>query len=430
MKLSKKLSTLVLATLMGTTALAKEKIVFWHAMGGNLQTALEKIITSYNNSQNEVEIEAIYQGSYEELLPKFKSVQGTKEAPNMVQMNEITTEYMYKSGAITPIDKFIKEDNFSVNMLQEQLLNYYTVDGTLYSMPFNSSAAVLLYNKEAFKEVGLDPEKAPKSFREVAEYSKQLTKKDERNGFALIMNSWFMEQSLANMNSLFVNENNGRAGKSPTGVEFENGNLEKIFNWLGGMYAEKTAISYGRDYGATRSAFSSGKVAMYMDSSSGIRGVIDNSDFEVGTAFIPNESGEFNGVIIGGGSLWIANSHSDEKQKKAWDFIKFAISKDVQAQWALDTGYYAVNKESYASKIMLENYEKYPQMQVALNQLNNTKSGYATSGAVLGVFPEVREKISVALETVYEGKKSTKEIVKTVTEESNRIIQRYNRINK
>ncbi|MGL4945222.1 MAG: hypothetical protein ACRC4Z_03045, partial [Fusobacteriaceae bacterium] len=103
---------------------------------------------------------------------------------------------------------------------------------------------------------------------------------------------------------------------------------------------------------------------------------------------------------------------------------------DVQAQWALDTGYYAVNKESYASKIMLENYEKYPQMQVALNQLNNTKSVYATSGAVLGVFPEVREKISVALETVYEGKKSTKEIVKTVTEESNRIIQRYNRINK
>ena len=42
-------------------------------------------------------------------------------------------------------------------------------------MPFNSSTPILYYNKTAFKEAGLDPEKAPQDLDEIAEYSKKLT---------------------------------------------------------------------------------------------------------------------------------------------------------------------------------------------------------------------------------------------------------------
>ncbi|MGL6168203.1 MAG: ABC transporter substrate-binding protein [Fusobacteriaceae bacterium] len=428
MKLSKKMAVLTMATMMSSMALAKEKVVFWHAMGGNLQTALNKVVDSYNNSQDAVEIEAIYQGSYEELLPKFKSVQGTSEAPAMVQMNEITTEYMYKSKAITPVQNFIKKDNFDTKKLEDALINYYTIEGNLYSMPFNSSSAVLMYNKDMFKEMKLE---VPKSYKEVAEVAKKLTKPNgERAGFALIMNSWFPEQLLANLNNNFINENNGRTGKNSTAVAYDNGSLKKIFQWLDEMYKDGSAISYGRDYGATRTAFSNGKLAMYLDSSSGIRGVINTSNFEVGTAFIPNETGEFNGVIIGGGSLWITNSTSEIKQNSAWDFIKYAVSKDVQAQWAIDTGYYTVNKEAYDLPILQETLKKYPQMQIATNELKSTKKSYATSGAVFGVFPEIRDRMALALEEVYEGKKKIDDIIKNNVTESNKIIQRYNRINK
>ncbi|MGL6064185.1 MAG: ABC transporter substrate-binding protein [Fusobacteriaceae bacterium] len=428
MKLSKKITVLIMAAMMSSMTLSKEKVVFWHAMSGELQTALNKVVDSYNNSQDAVEIEAIFQGTYEEILPKFKSVQGTSEAPAMIQMNEIMTEYMYKSKAITPIQNFVKKDNFDITKFEDALINYYTIEGTLYSMPFNSSAAVLMYNKDLFKEMKLE---VPKSYKEVAEVAKKLTKPNgERTGFALIMNSWFPEQLLANLNHNFINENNGRTGKKSTAVAYDDGSLKKIFQWLDEMYKDGSATSYGRNYDATRTAFSNGKVAMYLDSSAGIRGIINTSNFEVETAFIPNETGEFNGVIIGGASLWITNSTSEIKQNSAWDFIKYAVSKNVQAQWAIDTGYYTVNKEAYDLPILQETLKKYPQMQIATNELKATKKSYATSGAVFGVFSEVRDAMALALEEVYEGEKKIDDIIKNNVTESNKIIQRYNRINK
>ena len=173
-----RLKTLVSLLLLGasTLASAKEKIIFWHAMGGNFQPTLNKIVEEYNKSQDKIEVEALYQGSYQEALNKFKSVQGTDKAPALIQLNEISTEYMYNSGAITPMQEFVKKDNYDLTKLEDTLINYYTINGTLYSMPFNSSASILLYNKDAFKEVGLDPEKAPKSYKELAEAAKKLTK--------------------------------------------------------------------------------------------------------------------------------------------------------------------------------------------------------------------------------------------------------------
>ncbi|MGL5460306.1 MAG: ABC transporter substrate-binding protein, partial [Cetobacterium sp.] len=412
----------------------KEKVVFWHSMSGQLQNSLNKIVTDYNNSQNNIEIEAIYQGSYEETISKFKAISGTKEAPALIQMNDISTAFMYKSGAITPIEKFIKEDNFNVNNLEDVLLNYYRIGGELYSMPFNSSTAILIYNKDAFKEVGLDPNSPPRNYSEYAEYSKKLTKKNsngsiERYGSAMIMYGWFIEQFLANDNKLYVNKENGRMGETPTEVTYEK-DLPQILEWLRGMYKEDSATSYGREWDSTRTAFASGKVAMYLDSSAGIKGIINNSNFEVGTGFIPNASGEFNGSVVGGASLWITNSSDNDIQKAAWDFVKYATSKDVQTYWSINTGYYPVNKGSYETSEMKENMEKYPQFKTAVAEIKETKPSFATQGAILGVFPEVREKMVEAMEVNYEGKTSIDKIVEKVVIDSDKIIQRYNRINK
>ena len=58
------------------------------------------------------------------------------------------------------------------------------VDGQIYSIPFQRSTMVLFYNKDAFKEVGLDPEKAPATWEEVVEYGQKLTN-DNRFGVGL-----------------------------------------------------------------------------------------------------------------------------------------------------------------------------------------------------------------------------------------------------
>lgn len=430
----RKLSMLLLGMALSVGTYAKENIVFWHAMTGEGQKALEKIVDDYNKSQDEVVVDAIFQGSYEESIVKFKAVSGTKEVPDLVQMNDVSTSFMYRSGAVVPMYEFIKEDkNFDESKLEDVLLNYYRINGNLYSMPFNSSTAILVYNKDAFREVGLDPEKAPKSYKEIEEYSRKLVKTNkngvvDRYGFSIISYAWFIEQLLANDNSLYVDEENGRNGKLPTKVVYGK-QLPVILDWMRRMNTEKLATNYGREWNTTRSAFNSGKVAMFLDSSAGITGVIKNSNFEVGTAFIPNESGEFNGSIIGGASLWITKSENKAKQKAAWDFVKYATSKDVQAFWSSKTGYFPVNKESYNTDLMKTTMEKMPQFKTIVEELEATNKNTATQGAILGVFPDVREKMVEAMEAVSEGKDSKKE-AQNVEKASNRIISRYNRINK
>ncbi|MCI7664567.1 MAG: ABC transporter substrate-binding protein [Fusobacterium mortiferum] len=426
-----RLKTLVSLLLLGasTLASAKEKIIFWHAMGGNFQPTLNKIVEEYNKSQDKIEVEALYQGSYQEALNKFKSVQGTDKAPALIQLNEISTEYMYNSGAITPMQEFVKKDNYDLTKLEDTLINYYTINGTLYSMPFNSSASILLYNKDAFKEVGLDPEKAPKSYKELAEAAKKLTKGTERYGFAMIMDAWFIEQLLANENTLYVNEENGRAGKSPTAVAYNGEKIKTIFNWLNDMYRDNTATSYGKEYQNTRAAFLSGKVSMYIDSSAGIQQLTELANFEIGSAYVPSENGEFTGVPIGGASLWITNSVSDEKQAAAWDFVKYAVSKESQALWASSTGYYSVNKEAYNLDLLKKDLEKTPQKLVAVNEIKDTQKTAATSGAIVGVFPELRKVMTDSMEKVYVGKEKIDKIIDKMVKESDRIVKRYNRLN-
>lgn len=426
-----RLKTLVSLLLLGasTLASAKEKIIFWHAMGGNFQPTLNKIVEEYNKSQDKIEVEALYQGSYQEALNKFKSVQGTDKAPALIQLNEISTEYMYNSGAITPMQEFVKKDNYDLTKLEDTLINYYTINGTLYSMPFNSSASILLYNKDAFKEVGLDPEKAPKSYKELAEAAKKLTKGTERYGFAMIMDAWFIEQLLANENTLYVNEENGRAGKSPTAVAYNGEKIKTIFNWLNDMYRDNTATSYGKEYQNTRAAFLSGKVSMYIDSSAGIQQLTELANFEIGSAYVPSENGEFTGIPIGGASLWITNSVSDEKQAAAWDFVKYAVSKESQALWASSTGYYSVNKEAYDLDLLKKDLEKTPQKLVAVNEIKDTQKTAATSGAIVGVFPELRKVMTDSMEKVYVGKEKIDKIIDKMVKESDRIVKRYNRLN-
>ncbi|MGO5427335.1 ABC transporter substrate-binding protein [Fusobacterium mortiferum] len=426
-----RLKTLISLLLLGasTLASAKEKIIFWHAMGGNFQPTLNKIVEEYNKSQDKIEVEALYQGSYQEALNKFKSVQGTDKAPALIQLNEISTEYMYNSGAITPMQEFVKKDNYDLTKLEDTLINYYTINGTLYSMPFNSSASILLYNKDAFKEVGLDPEKAPKSYKELAEAAKKLTKGTERYGFAMIMDAWFIEQLLANENTLYVNEENGRAGKSPTAVAYNGEKIKTIFNWLNDMYRDNTATSYGKEYQNTRAAFLSGKVSMYIDSSAGIQQLTELANFEIGSAYVPSENGEFTGIPIGGASLWITNSVSDEKQAAAWDFVKYAVSKESQALWASSTGYYSVNKEAYDLDLLKKDLEKTPQKLVAVNEIKDTQKTAATSGAIVGVFPELRKVMTDSMEKVYVGREKIDKIIDKMVKESDRIVKRYNRLN-
>lgn len=108
-------------------------------------------------------------------MTKLKAVGGTSEAPTLMQVQEIGTKYMVNSGYIQPVQDLIDQDKFDLSQWEENILSYYQIDGKLYSLPFSTSNAILIYNKDKFKAAGLDPESPPKTFGEIREMAKKLT---------------------------------------------------------------------------------------------------------------------------------------------------------------------------------------------------------------------------------------------------------------
>lgn len=162
------------------TDVGVQKVVFWHAMGGANTKVVDQLVANFNASQDKVQVEAVYQGTYDDLLSKLKASMGTNEGPSVVQMYEIGSRFMIDSKLITPMQEFIDADQWDVSQLEPNISGYYTFEDKLYSMPFNSSNPILYYNKDLFKDAGLDPESPPKTFEELKIAADTISKKGRR----------------------------------------------------------------------------------------------------------------------------------------------------------------------------------------------------------------------------------------------------------
>ncbi|NCU18002.1 ABC transporter substrate-binding protein [Pallidibacillus pasinlerensis] len=411
----------------GQTEDGKQIVTFWHSMGGAGQDALNSIVEDFNASQDKIEVVAEYQGTYDESLTKFNAVAGTDSAPTMIQTFEIGTMSMINSGNIKPIQDLIDEDGYDMSGLEENIVNYYSLDGKFYSMPFNSSTPVMYYNKDAFAAAGLDHENPPATFEEIEEVSKKIGEaNDGMKGFALQAYGWLWEQLLANQGALLLNNDNGRTG-TPTEIGWTEEEGKSILNWVKRMVDDGTFANYGTNGDNMIAGFLAGDVAMFLQSSASARDVIDSADFEVGIAFLPHPGDkERQGVVIGGASLWMIDGKPEEETKAAWEFMKYLQTPEVQGKWHVGTGYFAINPEAYETDIVKEAWEEMPQLKVTVEQLQSTKSSYATQGALMDMLPEGRKIMETALETIYNGG-DVDEAYETAVKQFNEAIETANR---
>ncbi|KEO82199.1 ABC transporter substrate-binding protein [Tumebacillus flagellatus] len=410
------------------------ELTLWHAMGGGAGKGLDAIVQAFNDSHDKIKVNAVFQGSYDDEFNKYKTAQGSDTAPALMQVYDIGTRYMIDSEAAVPVQKFIDAEKYDTSDFEKNILNYYTLDGKLYSMPFNSSNPILYYNKDAFKEAGLDPNQPPKTWAEVNEDAKKLTKKTgggqtERYGMSMAIYGWFFEQYMANQLQLYANNGNGRQGRATQAV-FNNDAGVAFVDWWKQGVDSGTFGNFGRKTADTQAAFAAGKTAMFIDSTAAVRGVVDGAQgkFEVGTAELPKTDGAPGGVIIGGGSMWIMKDQPEAKQKAAWEFIKFMADPKTQAVWHTATGYFPIRTKAYDVQELKDFDAKYPQFQTAVNQLHNTKPSEATSGAVIGVFPEARATVETTIEDVLLGKKTTKDSLDGAAQKVTDALGKYNQL--
>ena len=414
------------------------KITWWHAMTGVNADALNKIVDGFNKSQSNIKVEAVFQGNYDDLLSKLNTALASNAAPALVQVYDIGQAYMRDSGAIVPMQAFIDRDKFDTSDFEPAVINYYKFQDQLQSMPFNASSAILYYNKDAFKDAGLDPEKPPVTFTEVADAAKKLTKKDAsgnvvRYGFGPSIYGWLFEQLMATSGALYADNGNGRDNRA-TKVVYNSAAGKAILDWWKAGVDGGYFYNPGIDNAGATNAFNAGKTAMYIESTATLRGTINAvaGKFQIGTGLYPRPDSKpkDGGNIIGGASLYIMKSRPVEEQQAAWEFVKYAMSPAVQAQWQADTGYYPIVKKAYNEGPSKDWSTKYPQFLTAINEIRDSPQNRSTNGVVLGVMPQARARTQKMIESVLLGQATSQAALDVAVADTNAQIDKYNKANK
>ncbi len=405
-------------------------ITFWHSMGGVNGEAMNYLIDKFNkeNDQN-IHVEAEYQGEYDDAINKLKSAQIGNMGADLVQIYDIGTRFMIDSGWVIPMQELIDADGWDTAQLEPNIAAYYSVDNKLYSMPFNSSTPILYYNKDMFEKAGIT--EVPDTLGKIGEVADKLVNEGGAGeAISLGIYGWFFEQFTCKQGKDYVDNGNGRETAATKVVFDENGAAAATLKAWKALYDQGAAPNVGRGGDAGLVDFSSGKSAMTLGSTASLKQVLEdvNGKFEVGTAYFPkvNDSDE-GGVSIGGASLWALNNEDSAKEKAVWEFVKFLVSPESQAYWNAQTGYFPVTVAAHDEQVFKDNIAKYPQFETAINQLHDSTP--QSAGALLSVFPEARAVVETEIENMLNNGSSPEDAAAAMAEQINSAITDYNVVN-
>jgi len=398
------------------------ELEFWHAMSGGRTAAVERIVDGFNEEHPDIHVTAQFTGSYAETLTQGISAVRSGNPPHIIQVYEVGTQTMLDSEAIVPVYE-IAEGEIDFGSVIQPILNYYSVDGNLYSMPFNSSTAMLYYNKDAFAEAGIM--EAPDTWTDVEEMGLKIIESGAANhGLSFGWPAWILEQMHAYHNVPYANNINGREGRASEVY------LDKRFakmvleSWTD--LVEKDVIAYGgREYSANQD-FLAGEVAMLIQSTSSLSSIIESADFEVGTTFLPRFEGYGIGnSVIGGASLWVMQGHSDEEYEAVVEFFKYLSRTDVTIQWHKDTGYFP--STNAAVKTLMDNrwFSDHPNYLTAFLQILSGVQSPAANGVLLGNFVEIRDIVDTAVEEAFTGVSSAEDALNKADVQADSVLQDY-----
>jgi len=323
-------------------------------MGGNLGETVDALAADFNEQSSGVTVETSYKGSYDETLNAVTSAIGAGEAPELAQIVDLGSRLAIDSGAFVPMEEALPSDRIDWSDFQDPVIDYYSFDDTVYSMPFNSSNPIFYYNKDMFEEAGLNPESPPSTLAEIREASETIVDQEiAEQGITFANVSWFPEQWFAEANVPLVNEENGRAG-DPTEINLNTDTADRVFGWWADMHADGLYNHAGvGNWGAAQQAFLNGQTAMWISSTAGVASATagaEENGFELGTGYYPTAGNTRTGVVIGGASLWMTRGLSDEKKQGLTDFLLWLAEAEQQAFWQPATSQLVIAPSSTSKK--------------------------------------------------------------------------------
>ncbi len=264
-------------------------------------------------------------------------------APDVMYVNFRKLEAFVRQGFLYPLDEFIAATPGALDHVHPQIKKVITVEGHVYSFPYQQAVQALYYRKDLFRDAGLDPNRPPKTWEEFYQYCKRLTQPDKGQwGFGFDT----APQSTAYIWVNFLWQAGGEVVKQlPDGqwvAAFNTPEGAVALNFYRRLVAEEYLLPSGkkqrgvavRAANTSRDYVEKGKMAMwfqYQTDTIANRATVNISPALIGIAPMPAgptgiRANEINAYMFGVSAL-----QKDPKiRAAAWEFIRYMGSDEAE----------------------------------------------------------------------------------------------------
>jgi multiple sugar transport system substrate-binding protein len=423
-------------------------ITLWHAMGESNQALLQKYADSFKEIYPNITVEIpAGAGNYDTLKNNMINAITATDMPNLVQAYpDHVAEYL-NGNAVINLDPYINSTQWGLtgdDAFEDIILSYreensqYDAYGTFYSLPFNKSTEIMIYNKTAFEALEI-PE--PETWQDIIAAAPALKAYGDQLAEAKVRedNPGLSEGDLAPLIESAQNmivpssyDSTGNAfitftrqwGGEYTGISFndftgqylwrDNENTILAMTFLKDNTSILTLPEYwDQQYAST--PFVNQQTFVTIGSSAGIRYNIPATDpttgeplFEIGVAPIPYNADqpENKAVIQQGTNVSVLNTGSAQEQLASWLFLKHIINTENTIDWAMNTGYLPVRTSGYLHPAYQEFLNNPTANQLPISMAANAaylQSGYMFYDPAFIGSSRARVQVGLALERIMLG---------------------------
>jgi sn-glycerol 3-phosphate transport system substrate-binding protein len=416
------LAALLLCALAQAQAPVEVSFYYPVAVGGPITKIIDSLAADFEKENPGIRIKAIYTGTYQDSLTKALTAAKGGDAPVLSILLSTDMYTLIDEDAIVPFDDLIKtpEDRAWLASFYPAFMENSQTGGKTWGMPFQRSTIVLYYNKEAFKEAGLDPNRPPATWKEHVEYAQKLTKHDATGK----VTQWGVEIPSTGFTywlfqALAIEAGTNLMNSTGTQTYFDRPEvLEALTYWVDLVNKYKVHPEGIVEWGTTPKDFFERKVAMVWTTTGNLTNVRTNAKFDFGVAMLP--AGKQRGSPTGGGNFYLFKKSTPAQREAAFKFIKWVTTPQRAAQWGIDTGYVAVRADAWETPAMKQYVAGFPAAAVARDQLPFAKAELSTHDN-----QRVTKALSDGLQAALTGTKTPEQALKDSQRESERLLKTY-----
>ncbi|MED3622617.1 ABC transporter substrate-binding protein [Neobacillus thermocopriae] len=326
-----------------------EKITYWAPFSGADGPRMKQIVENYNQSQDKynVDLQIVPQSEYYKTVDLALS--GQKNAPDLLimhtdQLKNYAGKNLLKDLSDTIEKTGVKEEDYS-----ETAWNAGKINGKQYSIPLDIHPLIMYYNKDLFKEAGLDPEKPPTNREEFVEAAKKLTD-PSKNQYGFVVPTLWPNQFIF---PTILFQNGGELMKDGKPNYNSPEAVEALTFYRDLIYKEKVSPKNVQQDGEV-TLFLQGKNAMHLNGP-WMMEQWDKAGINYGVAPVPQLGTKQQAVYANGHNFVIPASVKDAKKLNGiTDFLKYVAENTME---------WAKSGQAPASKAIYEQSEEFKQMK-------------------------------------------------------------------